>query len=104
MISSYIKRFALFFLLFATCVVSQNAFSDDTTKRYYHEFFNIHPSDDDVIVYLPCDGVMVFKKIYTSLNLKSKLRDLTQSIPLPRRVEGTDCAIVPYFKIYYIYE
>ncbi|MCI6906929.1 MAG: SUMF1/EgtB/PvdO family nonheme iron enzyme [Succinatimonas sp.] len=75
MISSYIKRFALFFLLFATCVVSQNAFSDDTTKRYYHEFFNIHPSDDDVIVYLPCDGVMVFKKIYTSLNLKSKLRD-----------------------------
>lgn len=39
------------------------------------EIYNPNPSKDDVIVSMPCNGFMVFKKIYTTTGGKKKVED-----------------------------
>lgn len=49
-------------MLSAAMLVAHNAYGADNLDKT----FNPKPSKDDVIVSMPCDGYMVFKKIYTS--------------------------------------
>lgn len=53
-------------------MASSNAFAADS-KDKTAETFNPKPAKDDVIVPMPCDGFMVFKKVYTGS--ESKLQD-----------------------------
>ena len=51
-------------------VLGSNAYcSDDAVK-----IFNPNPQKDDVVIPMPCDRVMVFKKVYTS-NDPKKIKD-----------------------------
>lgn len=53
-------------------MASSTAFAADS-KDKTAETFNPKPAKDDVIVPMPCDGFMVFKKVYTGS--ESKLQD-----------------------------
>ena len=53
-------------------MASSTAFAADS-KDKTAETFNPKPAKDDVIVPMPCDGFMVFKKVYTGF--ESKLQD-----------------------------
>lgn len=53
-------------------MASSTAFAADS-KDKAAETFNPKPAKDDVIVPMPCDGFMVFKKVYTGS--ESKLQD-----------------------------
>ena len=53
-------------------MASSTAFAADS-KDKTAETFNPKPANDDVIVPMPCDGFMVFKKVYTGS--ESKLQD-----------------------------
>lgn len=56
-------------LILSLLAISQIAFAASSDK-----FFNPQKSPDDVIISMPCDMSMVFKKVYTSKN-KLKLED-----------------------------
>lgn len=56
-------------LILSLLAISQIAFAASSDK-----FFNPQKSPDDVVISMPCDMSMVFKKVYTSKN-KLKLED-----------------------------
>lgn len=39
-----------------------------------NEIYNPNPQKDDVVLSMPCDGIMVFRKVYTS-NDPKKIKD-----------------------------
>ena len=43
--------------------------------------FDPHPADDDVLVPMPCNGVMVFKKVYTGNSDKLKDKGFNAGSP-----------------------
>lgn len=58
-------------LLLLTAVFAKTASAKST-----YELFNPNPDKSDVILSMPCDGIMVFKKVYTS-NDTRKVKDKT---------------------------
>ena len=51
-------------------------FVKSATANTAQELFNPNPDKSDVIVSMPCGGIMVFKKVYTSNDIR-KIKDRT---------------------------
>lgn len=66
------KRLLQISLLVASCFLP---FSSSYGANPNEKIFNPHPSKDDVVINLPCDQIMVFKKIYTQIGKNKKIYD-----------------------------
>ena len=71
-LGSFMKRLLQKSLLVASCFLP---FSSSYGANPNEKIFNPHPSKDDVVINLPCDQIMVFKKIYTQIGKNKKIYD-----------------------------
>ena len=62
-------------LVLASMTLSGSAFLNTAMATDdVNEIYNPNPQKDDVVLSMPCDGIMVFRKVYTS-NDPKKVKD-----------------------------